>query len=152
MYWLDFPSQPPKPVSMPKLLPEAIGAIPIFAGYNVDLMVLMENEQIVRDMTPDLQIIRNLDARGVIVTAVSERESTDFVSRFFAPAIGVPEDPVTGSAHTLLTPFWSKKLGKNRLNALQISKRGGSLTCIDEGERVKIGGSAVTFLTGTIHI
>jgi len=152
MYWLDFPSQPPKPVSMPKLLPEAIGAIPIFAGYNVDLMVLMENEQIVRDMTPDLQIIRNLDARGVIVTAASERESTDFVSRFFAPAIGVPEDPVTGSAHTLLTPFWSKKLGKNRLNALQISKRGGSLTCIDEGERVKIGGSAVTFLTGTIHI
>jgi len=152
MYWLDFPSQPPKPVSMPKLLPEAIGAIPIFAGYNVDLMVLMENEQIVRDMAPDLQIIRNLDVRGVIVTAASERESIDFVSRFFAPAVGVPEDPVTGSAHTLLTPFWSKKLGKNRLNALQISKRGGSLTCIDEGERVKIGGSAVTFLTGTIHI
>jgi PhzF family phenazine biosynthesis protein len=152
MYWLDFPSQPPKPVSMPKLLPEAIGAIPIFAGYNVDLMVLMENEQIVRDMAPDLQIIRNLDVRGVIVTAASERESIDFVSRFFAPAVGVPEDPVTGSAHTLLTPFWSKKLGKNRLNALQISKRGGSLTCIDEGERVKIGGSAVTFLTGTIQI
>jgi PhzF family phenazine biosynthesis protein len=150
-YWLNFPSKPPKPVSMPKLLPEAIGAIPIYAGYNVDLMVLMESEQIVRDMTPDLQIIRNLDVRGIIVTAASESESVDFVSRFFAPAVGVPEDPVTGSAHTVLTPFWSKKLGKKRLNARQISKRGGLLTCIDEGERVKIGGSAVTFLTGTIQ-
>lgn len=151
IYWLDFPAQPPKPVSMPKLLPEAIGTIPIYAGYNVDLMVLVENEQIVREMTPNFDIIRNLDVRGVIVTAESARESVDFVSRFFAPAVGVPEDPVTGSAHTVLTPFWSKKLGKSRLEAQQISKRGGSLTCINEGERVKIGGSAVTFLTGSIH-
>lgn len=150
-YWLDFPSQPPEPVSMPKLLPEAIGTIPIYAGYNVDLMVLVEDERIVRDMIPNFDIIRNLDVRGVIVTAASARESVDFVSRFFAPAVGVPEDPVTGSAHTLLTPFWSKKLGKSRLEAQQISKRGGALTCINEGERVKIGGSAMTFLTGSIH-
>lgn len=150
-YWLDFPTQVPKPVSMPKLLPEAIGTIPIFAGYNTDLMVLVENEQIIRDMKPNFEIIRNLDVRGVIVTAASDRESVDFVSRFFAPAVGVPEDPVTGSAHTLLTPFWSRKLGKKRMNAQQISGRGGALTCIDEGKRVKIGGSAITFLTGTIH-
>ena len=151
-YWLNFPSQPPKPVSMSKLLPEAIGTIPLYAGYNVDLMVLVESEKIVREMTPDLRIIRNLDVRGVIVTAPSEGESVDFVSRFFAPAVGVPEDPVTGSAHTVLTPFWAKKLGKKRLNALQISKRGGSLECIDEGDRVKIGGSAVTYLEGAISL
>lgn len=152
MYWLNFPSQPPKPVSMSKLLPEALGTIPLYAGYNVDLIVLVENERMVQDMIPNLDMIRNLDVRGVIVTASSERDSIDFVSRFFAPAVGVPEDPVTGSAHTVLTPFWAKRLGKKRLNALQISKRGGSLTCIDEGERIKIGGSAITFLEGSITI
>lgn len=151
-YWLDFPAQPPKPVSMSKLLPEAIGTIPLYAGFNIDLMVLVENERIVQEMTPNLDMIRNLDVRGVIVTAPSERESVDFVSRFFAPGVGVPEDPVTGSAHTVLTPFWAKRLCKKRLNALQISKRGGSLTCIDVGDRVKIGGSAVTFLEGSITI
>lgn len=152
MYWLDFPSQPPKPVSMSKLLPEALGTVPLYAGYNVDLMVLVESEKIVREMTPNLQMIRNLDVRGVIVTAPSERERVDFVSRFFAPAVGVPEDPVTGSAHTVLTPFWGKRLNKKQLNAQQISKRGGNLSCIDEGERVKIGGSAVTFLEGSISL
>src|SRR6056297_2732179 len=113
-------------------------------------MVLVESEKIVREMTPNLQMIKNLDVRGVIVTAPSERESVDFVSRFFAPAVGVAEDPVTGSAHTVLTPFWGKRLNKKQLNAQQISKRGGNLTCTDEGERVKIGGSAVTFLEGSI--
>lgn len=151
-YWLDFPSQPPKPVSISKLLPEAIGTIPLYAGYNVDLMVLVESEKIVREMTPNLQMIRNLDVRGVIVTAPSQKKTVDFVSRFFAPAVGVPEDPVTGSAHTVLTPFWAKRLGKKRLNAVQISKRSGALTCIDEGKRVKIGGSAITFLEGTISL
>lgn len=152
IYWLDFPSQPPKPVSVPKLLPEAIGTIPLYAGYNVDLMVLVESEKIVREMTPNLQLIRNLDVRGVIVTAPSDKDSVDFVSRFFAPSVGVPEDPVTGSAHTVLTPFWGKRLKKKRLNAKQISKRGGNLTCIDEGKRVKIGGSAITFLEGSISL
>lgn len=151
-YWLDFPAQKPKPVSMPKLLPEAIGTIPLMAAYNVDLLVLIESEQMVRDMKPNFQMIRNLDVRGVIVTAQSDDKSIDFVSRFFAPAVGVPEDPVTGSAHTVLTPFWSLKLGKKELKALQISDRGGALSCIDEGERVKIGGAAVTYLTGSIHI
>lgn len=151
-YWLDFPAQKPKPVSMPKLLPEAIGTIPLMAAYNVDLLVLVESEQMVRDMRPNFDMIRNLDVRGVIVTAQSDDESIDFVSRFFAPAVGVPEDPVTGSAHTVLTPFWSHKLGKKELIARQISGRGGDLRCIDEGERVKIGGSAVTYLTGSIHI
>lgn len=152
MYWLDFPSQPPEPVPMPKLLPEAIGTIPLYAGFNVDLMVLVESEKIVQEMIPNLDLISNLNVRGVIVTAPSDRGSIDFVSRFFAPGVGVPEDPVTGSAHTVLTPFWAKKLGKKQLYALQISKRGGVLSCIDEGNRVKIGGSAVTFLEGSITL
>ena len=152
MYWLDFPSQPPKPVKSPKLLPEAIGTMPIYTGVNVDLLVLIDGEQIVRKMRPDLEILKRLDVRGVIVTSVSDDERYDFVSRFFAPAVGVPEDPVTGSAHTVLTPFWSKRLDKKDLTARQLSKRGGTLRCSMNGDRVKIGGSAVTFMTGQISI
>lgn len=152
LYWLDFPSQPPNPIKSPKLLPEAIGTIPIYTGVNVDLLVLIDGEQIVRKMRPDLEILKRLDVRGVIVTSVSDDERYDFVSRFFAPAVGVPEDPVTGSAHTVLTPFWSKRLGKKDLVARQLSKRGGTLRCSMNGDRVKIGGSAVTFMTGQIAI
>jgi PhzF family phenazine biosynthesis protein len=149
-YWLDFPSQPPKPISIPKLLPEAIGTIPIYTGVNIDLLVLLDSEQAVRSLRPDLLILKKMEVRGVIVTAPGE--SHDFVSRFFAPAVGVPEDPVTGSAHTVLTPFWAKRLGKKELLAFQVSKRGGELLCRDEGDRVKIGGSATTFLTGKIKV
>lgn len=152
LYWLDFPSQPPKKVSMPKLLPEAIGTIPVYAGFNVDLLVLVENEFIVREMKPNMNLLSNLELRGIIVTAASDSANIDFVSRFFAPSVGVPEDPVTGSAHTVLTPFWSKRLGKNKLQAHQISKRGGELVCIQKGERVHIGGKAITFLTGSLHL
>lgn len=151
-YWLDFPAQPPQSVPLPKLIPEAIGTIPIYAGMNVDLLLLLDSEQIVRQLKPNFDLISNLDVRGVIVTAESGEPSVDFVSRFFAPAVGVPEDPVTGSAHTVLTPFWSKKLGKKQLNARQISKRGGSLGCIDAGERVKIGGAAITYMKGSILV
>jgi predicted PhzF superfamily epimerase YddE/YHI9 len=152
LYWLDFPAQPPKRVPLPKLIPEAIGTIPIYAGLNVDLLLLVESEQIVLDLQPNFDMIRNLDVRGVIVTAEADDQSVDFVSRFFAPAVGVPEDPVTGSAHTVLTPFWSNRLDKKRLSARQVSKRGGVLTCVNAGERVKIGGSAVTFLSGSISV
>jgi len=151
-YWLNFPAQPPMPVKSPKLLPEAIGTIPIYTGTNVDLLVLVTGESIVRNMKPDMEILKRLDIRGVIVTAPSDREDTDFVSRFFAPAVGVPEDPVTGSAHTVLTPFWSKRLDKKDMQAHQISKRGGRLHCKMAGERVYIGGSAITYLTGTITV
>lgn len=152
MYWLDFPSQPPKPVKSPKLLPEAIGTIPIYTGVNVDLLVLIDGEKILRKMRPDLEILKRLDIRGVIVTSASDDARFDFVSRFFAPAVGVPEDPVTGSAHTVLTPFWCKRLGKTELVARQLSKRGGTLRCSLNGKRVKIGGSAVTFMTGQISV
>lgn len=152
MYWLDFPAQPPNPVSAPKLLPEAIGTIPIYTGMNVDLLVLVGNESIVQKMNPDMMILKTLDVRGVIVTAKSNNDTIDFVTRFFAPAVGVPEDPVTGSAHTVLAPFWSKRLGKNDLVSRQLSKRGGTLRCSLNGDRVKIGGTAITYLTGRISI
>jgi len=149
-YWLDFPSQPPKPISIPKLLPEAIGTIPVYTGVNVDLLVLVDSEQTVRSMRPDLLILKKMEVRGVIVTAPGNDH--DFVSRFYAPGVGVPEDPVTGSAHTVLTPFWAKRLGKSELSAFQVSKRGGELLCKDEGDRVKIGGSATTYLIGNIEV
>lgn len=152
MYWLDFPAQPPNPVSAPKLLPEAIGTIPIYTGVNVDLLVLVENESMVREMKPDMAILKRLDVRGVIITSKSDDDNVDFVTRFFAPAIGVPEDPVTGSSHTVLTPFWSQRLDKNELVSRQLSKRGGVIRCSLQGDRVKIGGSAINYLTGRISV
>lgn len=148
LLWMNFPSNPPDPIPVPKLLPEAIGVIPFYTGVNTDLLILLEDEKTVRSLKPDLLILKKMEVRGVIVTAPGD--DVDFVSRFFAPKVGVPEDPVTGSAHTVLTPFWSKRLSKDKLHARQISKRGGDLECIQKGDRVEIGGSAVTYLTGSI--
>ena len=152
MYIMDFPSNPPKPVPVPKLLPEAIGIIPIYTGVNIDMLVLVQSEQDVRDIKPDMPLLKKMEVRGVIVTAPADDPQTDFVSRFFAPAVGVPEDPVTGSAHTVLIPFWAKRLGKNELRARQISYRGGELFCIQKEGRVEIGGNAVTYMAGEITI
>lgn len=148
--WLDFPSNPPEPVPMPKLIPEALGVIPAYSGFNVDLILLLDSEETVRSIRPDISILRSIDARGIIITAPGD--NCDFVSRFFAPKVGVPEDPVTGSAHTVLTPFWAARLKKDRLSAKQISKRGGDLSCELNGKRVKIGGSAITYLQGEINL
>lgn len=148
--WLDFPSNPPESVPMPKLIPEALGVIPAYSGFNVDLILLLDSEETVRSIRPDISILKLIDARGIIITAPGEE--CDFVSRFFAPKVGVPEDPVTGSAHTVLTPFWAARLKKKKLTARQISKRGGDLNCALEGDRVKIGGNAVTYLKGEIYL
>lgn len=150
LYWMNFPSQPPKPIPVPKLIPDAIGTIPIYTGMNVDLLILVNDEETVAKMKPDLLILERMEARGIIVTAPGMSE--DFVSRFFAPAVGVPEDPVTGSAHTVLTPFWAKRLSKDNLKARQLSKRGGTIQCKLLGDRVEIGGSAVTYMTGKIEL
>lgn len=150
LYWMNFPAQPPDQIPVPKLIPDAIGTIPIYTGMNVDLMVLVSDEETVAGMKPDLQLLERMEARGVIITARGNNE--DFVSRFFAPKVGVPEDSVTGSAHTVLTPFWAKKLGKDQLTARQLSKRGGVIHCKNLNERVEIGGSAVTYMTGTLGI
>jgi len=115
-----------------------------------DYMLVYESEAQVKELKPDFQQLVNAKTRGVICTSASEKY--DFVSRFFAPAVGVNEDPVTGSAHTMLIPFWSEKLGKKKLTARQISARGGILHCKNLGERVEIGGKAVTYLIGEIYV
>lgn len=152
MYWLNFPSLPPKPVSVPKLLPEALGSIPFYSGVNTDLLVLVDSAATVKKLKPDMAILKSLDVRGIIVTAASDDQEFDFVSRFFAPAVGVPEDPVTGSAHSLLAPFWSRRLGKNTLVGRQVSARGGTVHCTMKGDRVLIGGPAVTYMTGHVSL
>ncbi len=117
---------------------------------NTDLMFVLSDQQQVADYIPNLDLIRKLGTRGLIVTAPGDK--TDFVSRFFAPNIGLNEDPVTGSAHTTLTPFWAKRLKKNKLTAAQLSARGGELTCELKGNRVLIGGKCHTFLKGELYI
>lgn len=150
LLWMNFPSNPPEPIPVPKLIPEAIGIIPLYTGINIDLLILVQDEEALMGLKPDLLILKKMEARGVIVTAPGK--DVDFISRFFAPKVGVSEDPVTGSAHTVLTPFWSKRLRKKELNARQVSKRGGLLKCIQKKDRVEIGGSAVTYLTGSISV
>jgi len=149
---LDFPATPPVAAPPPPGLIEAIGAKPTFVGRSrFDYLVEVEDEATVRELTPDLTAVSHVESRGVIVTSRSNGKSDyDFVSRFFAPQSGVPEDPVTGSAHCALTPYWSGKLGKTELVAYQASPRGGELRLRLVGERVKIGGQAVTVLRGEL--
>jgi len=148
---LDFPADPVQPVETPPGLSDSLGVEPleIYRGKD-DYLAVIEDEKGVAALAPDLAALSLATSRGVIVTAPGDQ--VDFVSRFFAPRIGIPEDPVTGSAHTVLTPYWAKRLGKTRLRARQISARGGELTCCDRGDRIEIGGRAVTYLVGEIAI
>lgn len=135
-------------------LPEfeaALGIMPIevFQG-KTDYLLVFENEDQIKSMQPDMRLISKLKARGVIVTA--KGDTVDFVSRFFAPQSGVDEDPVTGSAHTTLTPYWSKVLNKTELSAVQLSRRGGRLNCKMDGARAEISGKAQTFMVGSIFL
>ena len=149
---MDFPSRPPETADPPRALIEGLGLEPIGVwAARRDYLVLFESEEEVRRLKPDFSRLRTLDRLGIIVTAAGT--SCDFVSRFFAPGVGVAEDPVTGSAHCTLTPFWSDRLGKSRrLIARQISSRGGELVCEQMGDRVQIGGRAVLYLEGTIRV
>ena len=147
---MSFPAQPPGPCEVPAELIPALGAEPEEVLANDDYFVVLADEAEVRALTPDIARLGRLDRRGVIVTA--KGEEADFVSRFFAPQSGIDEDPVTGSAHCELTPYWSKRLGKPLLTAHQVSARGGELVCEDQGERVLISGRAVTYLEGIIEI
>jgi PhzF family phenazine biosynthesis protein len=148
---LDFPADVFAAAEPSELLIRALGKRPAetFKG-KTDWMVLLEDQRAVEDISPDLGLMAGVPGRGVIVTA--RGESVDFVSRFFGPQSGVPEDPVTGSAHTTLTPFWAGRLGKQSLEARQVSKRGGKLHCTLQGDRVRISGSARTFFTGEISL
>lgn len=147
---LDFPSRPVSPVEVPQGLIEAIGKEPREIFKARDYFLVYENEREIADIAPDFSKLLEIDAHGFIVTA--KGDSADFVSRFFAPEVGVFEDPVTGSAHCNLIPFWAERLGKNELFAKQISARGGELFCELKGDRVKIGGNAVLYLKGEIYV
>ncbi len=144
---MDFPAMGPKAVSAPEGLLDAIGTDARYVGRNRDdFIVEVESEQIVRELVPDYGLLRQLDVRGVIVTAAGDDPEVDFVSRFFAPAVGVNEDPVTGSAHCCLTPYWADKLGKSTMAARQLSTRGGGMYVELHGERVRLRGQAVTVM------
>jgi len=147
---LDFPSRPASPCPEPAGLTEALGRAPREVLQARDTMAVFASEEDVRSLAPDMERLGRLDTFGVIVTAPGL--SVDFVSRFFAPRKGVPEDPVTGSAHCSLIPFWAERLGKTRLLARQISPRGGTLHCELRGDRVTIAGAVATYLEGTIEI
>jgi len=148
---LDFPADMAKPVEPPPGLVEALGARPleVYKG-RTDYLLVFGSERDVEAMAPDFGRLADVDARGVIVTAKGGQ--VDFVSRFFAPRVGVPEDPVTGSAHTTLTPFWAKRLGKSELEAVQLSRRRGWLRVRTAGERVEISGQARLYLRGEIFL
>lgn len=150
LYALDFPSRPAARVQMPAGLSAALGAEPDEVWKARDYMAVYETEQQVRALSPDMTKLTALDMFAVIATAPGKE--TDFISRFFAPGRGVPEDPVTGSAHCTLVPYWASRLSKSSLTAYQASKRGGELFCEDRGDRVRIAGRAALFCTGTIYL
>jgi PhzF family phenazine biosynthesis protein len=146
---MEFPARPGSPCAAPKDLIEALGVSPEECLLARDYLVVLESEARVKSVAPNMEKLARLDCLGVIVSAAGTR--SDFVSRFFAPKVGIPEDPVTGSAHCTLIPYWADRLGKKKLHALQLSERGGELFCEHMEDRVKIAGRAVTYLEGFIN-
>ena len=147
---LDFPSWKPQATAWPAELVGALGAMPTEIYATRDLLAVFAEETTVRTLQPDFARLAGLEIPAVICTAPGS--DCDFVSRFFAPSLGVPEDPVTGSAHSTLTPFWSARLGRTKLQARQISARGGELWCEDRGDRVSIAGFAALYQIGELVI
>ena len=147
---MDFPSRPPKPKEGIKEMGEALGACPLLFMAARDAFAVFEREEDIRRLKPDMAKLAALDYFGTIVTAPGG--DVDFVSRFFAPRQNIPEDPVTGSAHCELIPYWAKKLNKTDMVARQLSVRGGEIYCSNNGPRVKIGGKAVTFMRGELEL
>ena len=150
LYTLDFPSYPPQPATPPARLAAALGVTPVDVWQARHYMVLLKDEAEVRALRPDFSNYDWLNGVDVVVTA--EGADCDFVSRFFAPNHGIPEDPVTGSTHCTLAPYWAKRLGKSRLKARQVSARGGELLCELAGDRVLIAGRCAKYLEGEISI
>ena len=150
LYTLDFPITPMAARPASDAVTEALGQAPKELWEGMDIMAVLENEAQIQALDPDSQKVAALNTRGLVVTAPGDE--VDFVSRFFAPCYGVLEDPVTGSTHTALTPYWAEKLGKTRMVARQLSQRGGELTVELAGTRVMIGGGAVPYLVGTIRV
>ena len=145
---MDFPAHIPAEVINDPLYGKIFGYHPQAAFKAKYLMLVYPDERTVRSVSPDPAMVKNLDDVGVVITSPGDKY--DFVSRFFAPAVGIDEDPVTGSTHSTLIPYWSRRLGKNEMKAYQCSPRGGILYCGNAGERVIIGGRAITFMEGQI--
>ncbi|GGC72089.1 PhzF family phenazine biosynthesis protein [Hoyosella rhizosphaerae] len=153
MLWMDFPSEPPERMEADTDIQAALGApvLGAWKGATGDILVELPDEHTVRMLQPNLEKIASIPARGVIVTAPATDEH-DFISRFFAPAVGVPEDPVTGSAHTVLAPFWAERLNRSHLRGFQSSRRGGTVHIrIEKPGRVLLGGNAVSVMAGTFN-
>ena len=150
IYLMDFPSRPPEYIDDNNLIYDALGAKPIELLAHRDLIAVFENQNIIKSISPNLEKLKKLDYPSVVITA--KGDDSDFVSRNFAPKLGIPEDPVTGSSHCELIPYWSGKLNQKEMVALQISERGGKIICTDMNDRVLIGGEAITFFKGEIEL
>jgi PhzF family phenazine biosynthesis protein len=151
-YVMDFPARPSQPSPAPPGLAEALGVVPVEVLIDAfNYLVLLASAQEVRELAPDITAIARVDRSGVIVTAPGD-ETYDFVSRYFAPAKGIPEDPVTGGAHCALAPYWAERLGKTEFRAFQASKRGGEVICRLVRDRVELEGSCVFYLEGEAEI
>lgn len=149
---MDFPAGTCNATDAPPLLEQALGIECKEVYSDMDYLCVVDREEQVRNLDPNMRLLAQVDGRGVIVTAPSDEDNIDFVSRFFAPGVGVDEDPVTGSAHTILTPYWSSQLGKNRLAGRQISQRGGAVYCELDEDRVSLSGQAKTYMKGEITL
>jgi PhzF family phenazine biosynthesis protein len=148
---MDFPAKPVTKTRAPEGLLESLGVTPLNVARNdMDYLIEVGSEDVVRGLAPDFARLGRVEARGVIVTSRADHSMADFVSRFFAPRAGVAEDPVTGSAHCALGPYWQAKLGKDALVGRQLSARGGTVQVRVEGDRVKLGGTAVTVVKGVL--
>lgn len=145
---MNFPARPPTLCELSETLAKGLGQHPIEVLAADDYLAVFDSEATVRAITPNQALLGQLDLRGVIITAPGVE--VDFVSRFFAPKFGIPEDPITGSAHCELAPYWANKLGKNTLSAKQVSKRGGNITCEVKTDRVFLSGCAVMFMEAEI--
>jgi PhzF family phenazine biosynthesis protein len=151
-YVMDFPARPSDAIAPPDGLAEALGATPAFVTVNVfNYLAVFDDAATVRALAPDFAGIARLDRLGVIVSAPGDG-GYDFTSRYFAPAKGIDEDPVTGAAHCMLAPYWSKRLGKSEFRAWQASKRGGEVRCRLLGDRVELEGGAVFYLEGVVEV
>ena len=152
LFTLDFPSRDPVEVELPEIIKKAVSIYPSKTFKSRDYLLIYNNQSEIENITVDPQILNQLDLKtgGIIVTA--KGNSSDFVSRFFTPRSSILEDPVTGSAHCSLIPYWSRVLNKNKMKAFQLSKRKGELFCVDKGERVLIKGNAKIYSTGSIWI
>ena len=151
-YVMNFPIRRSEPVSSPAGLAEALGAVPSEVFVNeFNYMAVLERPQVLRSLAPDMAALARMDRTGVIVTAPGDG-TYDFVSRYFAPAKGIPEDPVTGAAHCMLAPYWAQRLGKTEFKAFQASQRGGEIVCRLVRDRIELEGNCVFYLEGKIEI